>query len=324
MKPIEQRREILFLYETKDCNPNGDPLDENKPRMDPDTEQALVTDVRIKRTIRDYIFHVKGHDILVRDTFDDEGYLNTSKGRAQSMEKDAGLDTADKIPEAVRKLEEYITSTYVDARMFGAALPFTPPGDKKKEASVQITGPVQFLGFARSLHRVSPMLVQGTAAFASKKKDIQKSFREDYVLPYACIAAYGIANEIAARTTGMTDDDMNLLLESLWHGTQSLHSRSKIGHKPLLLLVVRHKGMHQVGDLLGLVKLQCDLDDLEIRNTGQYKVDVTRLVDALESAKDNLASIEVSQDPHLALVCGDREGSFSDIASDRIPVKDLW
>ena len=61
---VANRQEILFIYEAKDCNPNGDPLDENKPRTDPETGVATVTDVRIKRTVRDYLHQVKGQEIL--------------------------------------------------------------------------------------------------------------------------------------------------------------------------------------------------------------------------------------------------------------------
>ena len=324
MSTIKNRREILFIYETKDCNPNGDPLDENRPRMDPDTEQALVTDVRIKRTIRDYLFHVKGQDILVRDTFDTGGFLNTAKGRAQSFEKEAGLTKEDKIPEARGKLEETILNNFIDARLFGATLPFTPPSTKGKEASVQITGPVQFCGFSRSLHRVNPQFIQGTAGFASKKESIQKSFREDHLLPYACIAAYGIVNEIAARKTKLSEEDVELLIEGLWKGTESLITRSKIGHRPLFLMEIKYKNMSQIGDLPSLIKLETQKDDFEIRGMDDYTINLDVLVDTLLLKKNDWELIRFYKNPMLNLSYKGKRDRIDAFLGDTIHVKELW
>ncbi len=101
---IQNREELLFLYEIKDCNPNGDPLDENKPRLDPETGVATVTDVRIKRTIRDYLYNVKKLEILVRDTFDEGGYLKDGKGRCKDYFDNANLSETDNIAQIVEKL----------------------------------------------------------------------------------------------------------------------------------------------------------------------------------------------------------------------------
>ena len=120
---IANRKEVLFIYETKDCNPNGDPLDENKPRTDPETGVATVTDVRIKRTIRDYLHGTKGLEILIRDTFNAEGFLKDGKGRCEDFEKEAGVDKKDKIPTKVDKLQKVILEKCIDARLFGCTLP---------------------------------------------------------------------------------------------------------------------------------------------------------------------------------------------------------
>ena len=92
MTQIQNRYEILFLYECKDCNPNGDPLDENRPGTDPETGVATVTDVRIKRTIRDYLLAREpdveervnnGMEIFIRDTDKSDGYI-CQKGRQRA------------------------------------------------------------------------------------------------------------------------------------------------------------------------------------------------------------------------------------------------
>ena len=83
MSKIENRSEILFLYDIENANPNGDPNDENKPRIDEETGKNIVTDVRLKRTIRDYLM-VNGHDIFVREkTYDNEGDIQEAKLRAK-------------------------------------------------------------------------------------------------------------------------------------------------------------------------------------------------------------------------------------------------
>ena len=87
MSLVKKRSEIIFCYDIKDANPNGDPLDSNKPRIDEETGQNIVTDVRLKRTIRDFLFENKGHnidgekDIFVRETFSNEEKKIIKDGR---------------------------------------------------------------------------------------------------------------------------------------------------------------------------------------------------------------------------------------------------
>lgn len=314
MSVIQDRMEFLFLYETKDCNPNGDPLDENRPRTDPETGVATVTDVRIKRTVRDYLYEVKKLDILVRDTEDEEGYLKDGKGRCDDFLEAAEVTKDDTIASMVSKVRSTILKQCIDARLFGSTLPVE---FGKKKSSIKLTGPVQISGFNRSLHRVSPQVIQGTAAFAAKKGMTQKSFREDHLLPYALIAAYGVVNEVAARTTGLSEEDVDLLLEGLWRGTESLISRSKMGHQPLFLMRVRYKDGHRIGDLAARCSLQSDKEDTEIRSVEDYRVDATKLFNALEDNKDRVESIDLLQDDRLVFRDGSQEGTFASLAEKR-------
>lgn len=309
---VTKRQELLFIYETKDCNPNGDPLDENKPRTDPETGVATVTDVRIKRTVRDYLHEVKKKEILVRDTVDSGGYLKDGKGRCEDFYKAANITDADTITSLVSKVEKAILEECIDARLFGCTLPVEyGTGNKAKKSSIRLTGPVQFNGFNRSLHRIAPILVQGTAGFASTKQSTQKSFREDHIVPYACIAAYAVVNEIAARTTNLKDEDVALLLEGLWKGTESLISRSKMGHQPMMLMRLIYKDGHRIGDLAGRIKLVSEKEDIQIRAVDDYRIDVTALLDAIASAKDKIELIEVKQDDRLKFRDGDKDGLFA-------------
>ena len=314
MSVIQDRMEFLFLYEAKDCNPNGDPLDENRPRTDPETGVATVTDVRIKRTVRDYLYEVKGLEILIRDTEDEEGYLKDGKGRCDDFLEAAGVTKDDTIASMVSKVRSTILEKCIDARLFGSTLPVE---FGKKKSSIKLTGPVQMAGFNRSLHRVSPQVIQGTAAFASGKKATQKSFREDHLLPYALIVAYGVVNEVAARTTGLSEEDVDLLLEGLWWGTESLISRSKMGHQPLFLMRVRYKDGHRIGDLAARCSLRSEKEDTQIRSVEEYRVDATRLLNALEDNRDRVDSMDLIQDDRLVFQDGAQEGTFASLAEKR-------
>ncbi len=322
MSIITNRYEILFLYETKDCNPNGDPLDENRPRTDPETGEATVTDVRIKRTVRDYFLSQEpdeekrlenGTEVFIRDTEKKDGTLSQGKDRAAQFEQ--FIKNAKKDRNA---LQEVILPRCIDARLFGTALPL---GEKK--ASLQLTGPVQFSAFNRSLHKVAPVMVQQTAAFAGNAKSNQKSFAERWLLPYALIAAYGVVNEMAARTTKMTEADLQHLLQGLWDGTAALNTHSKMGHDPLLLLLAEYAPGQRLGKLARRIKLVTDKADTALHSTDDYTLEVTNLVDAFKECKA-LNNITLKQDKLLQCQYGEKRGDFISLAKQAgLSVKDF-
>ncbi len=295
---LTNRHEILFLYEARDCNPNGDPLDENRPRTDADTGQATVTDVRIKRTVRDYLHQTKDLEILIRDSLEDDGTLKDGKGRCAEFIARCDLDPEAKLAAIVPEVEKRILSDCIDARLFGATLPVELG---KKKGSIKLTGPVQFSAFNRSLHAVSPVFIQQTAAFASKKGMTQKSFAERWILPYALICCHGVVNENAARSTGMTEDDFNLLLEGLWQGTNSLNTHSKMGHRSMLLVSLTFEPGYHLGGLGERVRLVSGLEDAKIRKASDYSVDITVLLKAMAAAGDRLIKAEAIWDDRLVL-----------------------
>ncbi len=309
MTALTDRSEILFVYEVRDANPNGDPMDENRPRVDPETGVVTVTDVRIKRTVRDYWHDRKGLEVLVRDTFSEAGFLRDGKGRASDFFEAGEVDfKADSVGEIERKLAVAVTRECIDVRAFGSTLPFEKG---KKKGSLALTGAVQLSGFNRSLHRVATQFVQGTAAFASTAEASQKSFREDYIVSYACIACYGVVNELAARTTGMTEDDRRALLEGLWRGTEDLISRSKMGHRPLLLLHLVYKDGYRLSDLASRIALRSELDDLKLRSVKDYALDVSELWGAIGRASKRIQRVEYEHAPELALEVGGDAASFA-------------
>jgi CRISPR-associated protein Csh2 len=279
-EPIKNRSEILFIYDIRDGNPNGDPMDENKPRIDEETGVNLVTDVRLKRTIRDYLHNFKGEEIFVREiVYDAEGHIQDGKMRAGNFGNNA----------------ERILKECIDIRLFGGVIPL-------KEDSITYTGPVQFK-MGRSLHRVTTKHIKGTGAFASKEGSKQATFREEDFLAYSLISFYGIINENAAKKetgTGLSEEDVKLLLEGIWNGTKSLISRSKAGQVPRLLLKVNYsKENYHIGDLDKMLKLVTEMPHENIRDTADYQLEISELVKKLAAEKGSIKDIEICVDNRI-------------------------
>jgi CRISPR-associated protein Csh2 len=287
MEEIKNRSEILFLYEIENANPNGDPLNENRPRFDTEENKVLVSDVRLKRTIRDYWFEYKGYngsgdkDIFVRETKYSDGneeYIASGSRRAELFK-----ESSDKVLE-----------TCIDVRVFGGVLPI-------KKDTFTYTGPVQFQ-MGKSLHQTEIITEQGTGAFASGDKKKQTTFRTEYKIPYALIGFNGIVNEKAAQYTKMTETDRDLLLEGIWNGTKNLISRSKFGQNPLLLFTVNYKEPYYIGGLRQRLKIKSDKSDLQIRGTEDFKIDLTGLLKELNAQTNKIESVEVQVDSRLEFV----------------------
>jgi CRISPR-associated protein Csh2 len=300
---VKNRSELLFVYDCKDINPNGDPLDENKPRIDEKTGINVVTDVRLKRTIRDY-FLSKNIDVWVKEVRDENGELKTREKRIE----EESIKT--------KKDAEKLLDKYIDLRLFGATIGLAKqmkPGKEKipedneemgikKGVSITWMGPVQFR-FGRSLNTVGDaVLIKGTTVMPSGEKKEQGTFTETWVLPYSIIAFYGIINENAAKDTKLTEEDVKLLLEGMWNGTKNLISRSKVGQMPRLLLRVIYKEKnYHIGDLDKKIKLESSIEEEKIRDVKDFKLNVDELLNILIKNKDKIDKIEYRWDTSLVL-----------------------
>lgn len=279
---IKNRREVLFIYDVKNANPNGDPADENKPRIDEETGLNIVTDVRLKRTVRDQFFNFMGYngkedkDIFVRTTDSEKGGIKDGKARA----RDFGSLKKDMMEDILKKC--------IDIRLFGGVLPM----DKD---SIIFTGPVQFK-MGKSLHKVQVKYIKGTGAFASSEGANQQTFREEYILPYSLICFHGIINENAAKETRLTDEDVEELKKAMWEGTKNLISRSKFEHSPQMLIEVKYKEENFfIGELDKYISFDSDLSDEKIRDISDGVLNLNRLKEVLEGNKDKIESVELKQ-----------------------------
>lgn len=285
---FNQRREYLFLYTVKDANPNGDPLNENHPRYDGDTAQAMASDVRIKRTTRNE--WVREKEIVFVD-----GEPKSLKTRFEELKKDTDKTDA-----------REIMKQCLDVRLFGVTFAL---GNE----AFAWTGPVQFK-WGRSLHSASFEFVQGTAAFATERGGVdnqQRSFRNEYLVPFALIGVYAIANQHASQETDASDDDLQKMVNGLWQGTDNLITRSKNEHKARLLIEVTYKeGFNgKIGALDDKVTL-LDRDGAvmdrakqkTLRSLKEVSLDMSALLASLEAKKDQIAEIRVITDGEVSII----------------------
>ncbi len=318
---VKNRSEIVFLYDIKDTNPNGDPLDENKPRIDEETGINIVTDVRLKRTIRDYLMNFKEKEIFVKEIINEDGSIQDAKQRAEDFLDKTSIKEKD-FNEQKEEIKKKILEECIDVRLFGATIPLdisVKESNKVKNVtgSITLTGPVQFR-MGRSLHKVELKHIKGTGAFAAKKGVTQKTFREEDILPYSLISFYGVINENAAQHTQLSEDDVNLLLEAMWNGTKNLISRSKVGQMPRLLLKVNYKEEnYHLGDLDKLIKIKNieNIPEEKIRDISDVELDANELVEILNNNKEKIKSINLKIDERVRI---NLEGLDTSIKIDSI------
>lgn len=316
---ILNKSDILFLYENIKANPNGDP-DENKPRIDPVTRHCLVTDVRIKRTVRDYLNKYKGKPIFVERR--EAGEAITASIRFLEEVEKAKMEKKDlKKDELINRL----FLDYIDIRLFGCTITVQ---EKEKKAikevlkekdeidSITRPGPVQ-VTLAESLHKVEIESIKGTTAFASTEKAGAGTFSTKYILPYALIAVSGVINPASGKKTGLTQTDIDLFLEGLWFGTLNLNTGSKNQIPKLLLKVDYTSEKFNIGMLDRYIadnlKLNNGVDKEEnIRSLNQFSLVLDDLVNILASKKDQISKISIVDDGELRTKYKEKDKRFAD------------
>lgn len=220
MEPIKNRYEFVILFDVENGNPNGDPDAGNMPRIDPETDYGLVTDVCLKRKIRNYVETVKegepGYRIYVKDGVP----LNRSDAEAC---KHVGVSADEKKlkeakkndPELDKKLRDFMCSEFFDIRTFGAVMTTFVKGALN---CGQVRGPVQ-LGFARSIDPILPQEIAITRVAITTEADAENKGTEmgrKYIVPYGLYRAEGyVSANLARKTTGFSEDDLELLWQAI-------------------------------------------------------------------------------------------------------------
>ena len=241
-EPIKNRYDFVILFDVENGNPNGDPDAGNMPRIDPETGYGLVTDVCLKRKIRNYVETVKENDENYRIYIKDTVPLNRSDADAiKALGISEDLKAAKKSdPDIDRRLRNYMCEHYYDIRTFGAVMTTFVKGALN---CGQVRGPVQ-LSFARSVDTIIPQEVTITRVAITTEADAEKKGTEmgrKYIVPYALYRAEGyVSANLARKTTGFSDDDLQLLWEAILNMFENDHSAARGKMAVRELIVFKH------------------------------------------------------------------------------------
>lgn len=238
-EPIRNRYDFVILFDVENGNPNGDPDAGNMPRVDPETGYGLVTDVCLKRKIRNYVETLKedapGYRIYIKDGVP----LNRSDNEAiAALGIDGNLKAAKKsTPDIDRKLRDWMCQNFFDIRTFGAVMTTFVKGALN---CGQVRGPVQ-LGFARSVDPIVPQEVTITRVAITTEADAEKKGTEmgrKHIVPYGLYRAEGfVSANLARKTTGFSDEDLQLLWQAILNMFENDHSaaRGKMAVRELII-----------------------------------------------------------------------------------------
>ena len=286
--PIKNRYDFIVYFDVENGNPNGDPDAGNLPRVDPEQGYGIVTDVCLKRKIRNYVELVKedepGFDIYIKEGVP----LNSSDMRALES---VGIDTSKSdtaIKDAVKKMKKddpqldylirnFMCSNYFDIRTFGAVMTTFV---KNNLNCGQVRGPVQ-LTFARSVDPIIPQEVTITRVAITTEADAEKKGTEmgrKHIVPYGLYRCEGfVSAALAEKTTGFSEEDLELLWESIINMFEHDHSAARGKMAVRELIVFKHS--KELGDcpsykLFDAVEVRRKEDVLYPRQYQDYVVNI--------------------------------------------------
>lgn len=293
---ISNRYEFVVLFDVENGNPNGDPDSGNMPRIDPETGLGIVTDVCLKRKIRNYVEMVKedfpGYRIYVKDNVP----LNRS-----DIEAGAAYGIADKLKavqaaptkEAKKigaelkkadsdidiKLRNWMCENFFDIRTFGAVMTTFVKGALN---CGQVRGPVQ-LGFSRSIEPITPQEVTITRIAITTESDAaekESEFGRKYIVPYGLYRCEGfISANLARKTTGFSEDDLKLLWDAIMNMFENDHSAARGKMAVRKLIIFKHDSelgcapAYKLFDCVSVSRTDPD-DDRPARSYSDYTVSV--------------------------------------------------
>ena len=301
MTTIKNRYDFVFLFDVKDGNPNGDPDFDNMPRTDEETYQGLVTDVCIKRKIRNYVQLLKElkapYDIFIR-----EG--NVLNPLIEQMRNVADKEEEDE-KKAVAKGRMKMCQQYYDIRTFGAVMStgeekvdgdsnedVNEDGSKEKKSKNNgskkkikglgvVRGPVQ-LTFARSIDPVDAKSHSVTRCCITKESDAENksnTFGNKNTVSYGLYRMHGFISATDAAKTGFSEEDKELLFEAIINAFENDHAAARGEMNPRALIVFKHEshlGNARAGQLFDLVKVEKKEGVEYPRSFGDYTVTIDK------------------------------------------------
>ncbi|MDR3638620.1 MAG: type I-C CRISPR-associated protein Cas7/Csd2 [Isosphaeraceae bacterium] len=243
--PIQHRYDLVYLFEITDGNPNGDPDAGNLPRIDPETGQGLVTDVCLKRKIRNFVGLSHGEQPPYEIYVKEKAVLNQQHERAYVAEK---LDPKKRAAKGKDKTEEdrrltrWMCNNFFDIRAFGAVM-------TTEVNCGQVRGPIQF-GLARSLHPIVTQEHAVTRCAVTTEREAQaqegdnRTMGRKFTVPYGLYRVHGYVNANLAsgpNGTGFSDDDLALFKRALDQMFESDRSAARANMRPVACVAFRHE-----------------------------------------------------------------------------------
>jgi CRISPR-associated protein Csd2 len=273
--PISNRYEFVLLYDVENGNPNGDPDAGNMPRIDPETGYGIVTDVCLKRKIRNYVEYKKGDAKGFRIYVKEGTPLNQNHIEAyEAVGMKAGAKAS---PDKINEARKWICTNFFDVRTFGAVM---NTGDN----CGQVRGPVQ-INFSRSIDPILQQEVTITRQTVTRVEDIEKerTMGRKYIVPYGLYRAEGyvsakLAND-GSKGTGFSEEDLNLLWEALLNMFEHDHSAARGKMATRKLVIFKHEselGNAPAQRLFDLVVVSKDANANPPRGYSDYQVEVKK------------------------------------------------
>jgi len=280
------KKEFLFFYDAKNTIPNGDPFT-GEQRYDEESQKALVSDVRIKRYIRDFLDNdpFNENDVVF---YSDKTSKGTTEDRKKELEKEYKLKTLDEVKEKC-----------IDVRLFGIVT------SEKKDN--KLTGAVQFMLFNPSVNKATLITTQNTTIMTSKSGNTQGSIATYSYLPYGLFLVTGYFNPIVAKENKVSDRDLGKMKIALWQEINSKNTRSKNSQTSRLLIEINYKDNYsKITDLDEMI----NVEDKEYRGFEEIKkdLDFSKLIGTLNKNKEIIESVNIYLD----------ENSFSKSEFDSI------
>lgn len=274
MSAIANRYEFVYLFDVTNGNPNGDPDAGNLPRLDPETNQGLVTDVCLKRKIRNYVALEKeaeaGHAIYMQE----KSVLNNQHKQAyEALSIEPESKKLPKDEAKARELTAWMCKNFFDVRAFGAVM-------TTEVNAGQVRGPIQ-MAFASSIDPIVPMEVSITRMAVTNEKDLEKerTMGRKHIVPYGLYRAHGYISAKLAEKTGFSEDDLGLLWRSLINMFEHDRSAARGEMSARKLIVFKHDHpmgnapAHQLFDTVKIERVEGEADT-PARHFSDYKVSV--------------------------------------------------
>ena len=274
--PVE-KSEILFLYESSYSVPNGDPFT-SEQRYDEETKKVLVSDVRIKRFIRDY-FDERGEEVYVIDKRA-EGATGSGAALRMKLLKDKYKDDETVKKNGRMDALELMKQKCIDVRLFGGIS--TEGGD-----AVNLTGAVQFALLNPSLNKTDLRMHQNTSVFTSSEKNERGAIGTTTVVPYSLNQIHGWINPFSAKHTGLEQNDIDAMFKALWVSINNANTRSKSNQNSLLLAQIIYenadKKIYGADRLIEIDEDKTEKQHEQIRSSDDYVLNFDELKNAAKN-----------------------------------------